>query len=686
MKVKGKKHIKKKLARIKSSKKGFTLIELLVSVTILGIIMAIALPQMSNLQQQNKETKYKKYAETMVSSAKLYADSYAIDMFGNAPSGCKRIPIEKLEEKGLIKDIKASGDTCFLSNTYVDIRKANNYYIYRTSIICKDKNGKTVYEDITTGDCNGPDEDGPTITIEPAPNTGWVKGTGAKATVKVYDESGMLENTAIELSWTKNGVAYGEAITHDFKNKRDYEADETKPLTYTINLPQNETGKFKLTVKPIKVTDTVGNHTTNTVVSGEFKLDNNPPTCGTNNGSTDWTKNNRTITVNCGDAESGCEKNSYSKEYKTGTTVTDKITIKDKVGNSRDCSVNVYVDKEAPNAPTNGSIGAVSGSTASASIITSSSNTTDVNNGSGFKEIRYVIKTTNSTPTASEFTSTSKSYTRACGQINYAWSAAVDNVGNVSAVKSLGSSSDGANKYSDWGKCSAKCDGGTQTRTNTCALVTTSLSQSCNTQGCCSSTTTTWNDYGPCSAKCNGGTQTRTGVKYSTYDGRNCGSDSSSRTCNTQDCCSETEKKNCNSWSWTSCTRECDGGTRYEKRKCDVVSKFDNSIICENDKTFKRNENTACNTQSCFTCDTDGDVLFGTSKGSVAGNYGDWVTAGDWGNWCHANGTVCWASGGYHRICIHSSCDGLNNGNPVTAKWLEANKGCDYADYWCSCL
>ena len=130
----------------KINKKGFTLVELLVAISILGLIMVIAIPQLSNIKSSNKTTQYKKYAETMLTSGKLYTDSYTEDMFGNNQSGCVDISYDKMKEKDLLKDIKLNGDTCSSENTYIRVRKANDHYLYETSIYCKDKSGKVVYD------------------------------------------------------------------------------------------------------------------------------------------------------------------------------------------------------------------------------------------------------------------------------------------------------------------------------------------------------------------------------------------------------------------------------------------------------------------------------------------------------------------------------------------------------------
>ena len=193
------KSMKKKKKNKKN--KGFTLVELLVAISILGIIMVIALPQLSNIQENNKTTKYKKYSDTMLTSGKLYTDAYTEDMFGNNKSGCVDVPYDDMKDKDLLKDIKADGSTCKSNKTYIRVRKANDHYFYETSISCKDKHGKVVYEELLPENaCNGnePDESGPHIIITPNSKI-WTKGTNEKVKVNIWDEYGMLENTKVKL-------------------------------------------------------------------------------------------------------------------------------------------------------------------------------------------------------------------------------------------------------------------------------------------------------------------------------------------------------------------------------------------------------------------------------------------------------------------------------------------------------
>ena len=76
-----------------------------------------------------------------------------------------------------------------------------------------------------------------------------------------------------------------------------------------------------------------------------------PPTCGEAIGaSTEWTKENRTITLTCSD-ENGCE--SVTKTFDKSTKVG-YITIEDGKGNKRNCPVNVYIDKTPPKCVSSG--------------------------------------------------------------------------------------------------------------------------------------------------------------------------------------------------------------------------------------------------------------------------------------------------------------------------------------------
>ncbi len=143
-------------------------------------------------------------------------------------------------------------------------------------------------------------------------------------------------------SWTKNGYTINQLCADD-----DGTEDQSGCVkkTYTIKYLDTQTVKYDSVV----IADKVGNETTCNY--GVF-IDNTPPYCGLNNGKTNWTTGEEKITQNCEEDEStqsGCESSAYTSTWNGAVDVAEAtITIKDKVGNYRPCTVNVYLDNIAP--------------------------------------------------------------------------------------------------------------------------------------------------------------------------------------------------------------------------------------------------------------------------------------------------------------------------------------------------
>ena len=267
-------------------------------------------------------------------------------------------------------------------------------------------------------------------------------------------------------------------------------------------------------------------------------------------GSTSWSNSEKTISISTESTEtSGILKYQYyistSPDSQTegswidvsgnsvniSTNGTRYIFMKAIANNGKESEVSnaetTMIDTEGPSVPTTGAIGDVSGTNTTGTIQTEASGSIDA--GVGEITYLYLITNTNTTPSKNDtgFT-TEKTFTRSCGTTYYAWAIAEDSLGNRSEVVSLGNTSDGANSYSEWGSCSKTCGGGTQTRTNSCALITDNLSQACNTQSCCAySAGKVWN-YGY-----TGGVQSFTVPCSGTYklevwgaQGANCGTHS----------------------------------------------------------------------------------------------------------------------------------------------------------------
>ena len=412
-------------------------------------------------------------------------------------------------------------------------------------------------------------------------------------------------------------------------------------------------------------------------------IDRTAPSCSITDtgtkGTNGWYITNSTITLNQVDAMSGIRNRSLQTgstlgSYNQIASATQYETkgqvwygfVQDYAGNTANCvSTNVKVDTTAPTAPSGGSI-IVSGSSKDATL-GAVSNSYDAT--SGVKEYRYLVKNASGTPanTDNKFT-TSRAFTRACGTSYYGYAIAVDNAGNKSAVHFIGSTSDGPNQYSAWGECSVKCGGGTQTRTNSCALVTTGLSQECNKQDCCSSIY--YQDGANCTAKCGGGTRNR--LAYSNYNGQRCEKhdvSSGGTACNTYGCCDSVYYID-----GGRCSPSCGDGSynrlaysNYNGQRCTANDLDSGGSYCTNGScTVNVNETkyvgcdsyyiTSCTGGTCSYSSKNGSSSSGTvSQSSLSDSKpGDCVQVAK--TKCNANLNSCSGSKAYYSITNDPAC------------------------------
>lgn len=120
--------------------KGFTLVELLVTITILGIITALAMPGVRRLTSTNSERKFEAYEKSVLSAAKLYVEDKAVDISFNV-SECATIYMTNLQESKLIKAFSNDVD-CLnpTNNSHVKVKRTlrdDNKYKYEYSVHLK---------------------------------------------------------------------------------------------------------------------------------------------------------------------------------------------------------------------------------------------------------------------------------------------------------------------------------------------------------------------------------------------------------------------------------------------------------------------------------------------------------------------------------------------------------------------
>ena len=285
---------------MKKKRKGFTLTELLVVIVILGIIAGMTIPLIRNLSATFEKKKYTSYKDSLLSSGKLYNDSYGEDLFGHNEYGCAYIPYEKLVKKDLIKDIDISDVTCNSDKTYVRVVKQKDKYGYKAFLTCgKEENG--VLKEVTTSipevvpdmdfeSCNGTANS--LVVSADLSQVGNNYDKQRKTTkVKITSYTGIDNNIVIYTKWSKDSNDHGDGFVRtNFKVTGDQEATllEGNPVTSNskeLVTPADTEGQWYLIVRVDQLQDLYGSKWKNPDNSGSkylsfgpFSVDNTPPT------------------------------------------------------------------------------------------------------------------------------------------------------------------------------------------------------------------------------------------------------------------------------------------------------------------------------------------------------------------------------------------------------------------------
>lgn len=383
------------------------MVELLATIVLLGLLMAVAIGAVSWILNSSE----KRFYESLEKQVIMAAESYYADHRGSLPQAIgekRKVTLQTLIKNNYLKKgsvVDYGKQECDLVNSYVTVTKySKSDYIYTLYLVCPAKtidNNKTAVKSLDikiTFDWDSKKIEASTANIKISVNGSiskiasyqysiykngqlaynstsisasnveeleksislkkYVPGN-IKVVVTAYDIHGNMKTQSNYADIQNEDVPGCGKISplYDLETVNDWTNSKTASRKITIKCTNTSITCLKKSVSKTFTEDAAEGYITIEGTNGKkhecmvpVMIDKTAPTCGDTKDSTVWTNENREVSVACEDATSGCVENEYSTTYNKADSVVkkDKITIEDVAGNTKDCDVNVYVDKVLP--------------------------------------------------------------------------------------------------------------------------------------------------------------------------------------------------------------------------------------------------------------------------------------------------------------------------------------------------